>query len=347
MNTPGPAELLEDDIVSERAADFFARRRFGQWNDADQAELEGWLAQAVSHHVAFLRLQGIAARADHVAAVRALKLRKSAAKSESGIRYRRFAVPLLAAASVTLFAALGFPYLNSWLRPADRTDSTDIGGRTLLSFADHTQIELNTDTAVRVRMTTAERTVWLEKGEAWFHVAHDAAHPFAVIVGKHRITDLGTEFLVRRDAENVDVALLKGRASLSGGTQMATLNPGDEAVATPVSLSVTRKSGQELADELAWRKGMLVFRNTPLAQVVREFNRYNATKLVIADPSIAGEKISADVRTDDYESFLELAEVTLKLHVDREGGVILISRNRKPEIGSRKSEAKTRAEGRQ
>jgi transmembrane sensor len=219
------------------------------------------------------------------------------------------------------------PFLASWMQPADRIDSTDVGGRTLLSFADHTQIELNTDTSVRVRMTTAERTVWLEKGEAWFHVAHDAAHPFNVVVGKHRITDLGTEFLVRRDVNNLEMVLVNGRAALSGGgTQTATLKPGDDAIATSVSLSVTHRTPQELADELAWRRGLLVFRNTRLSEVVRQFNRYNTTKLVIADPSIAGETITADIKTDDFESFLKLAEVAFSLRADREGNEILISR---------------------
>jgi transmembrane sensor len=213
------------------------------------------------------------------------------------------------------------------MQPPDRTDSTDVGGRTLLSFSDRTQIELDTNTSMRIRMTTAERTVWLEKGEAWFHVAHDAAHPFTVVVGKHRITDLGTEFLVRRDENNVDVALVNGRAALNAsGQQTATLNPGDEAIATPVSLSVTRKTPQQLADELSWRHGMLVFRDAPLSEVVREFNRYNQTKLVIADPSIAGKRIYASLRTDDFDGFVQLAEMELNLRVDRVGRTIVLSR---------------------
>jgi transmembrane sensor len=225
------------------------------------------------------------------------------------------------------------------MEPPDRTYSTDVGGRTLLSFADHTQIELNTDTLVRYRMTSKERTVWLEHGEAWFHVAHDAANPFAVVIGRHRVTDLGTEFLVRRGADGMEVALLKGRAALSTeGAQTATLRPGDDAFATRVSMSVIRRTPQELADELAWRRGVLAFRNTSLAEVVREFNRYNTTKLVIADPSIAGEKISADLKTDDYEGFLQLAQAVFNLRADREGKVIVISRGQKSEIGNRKSE---------
>jgi transmembrane sensor len=320
------------DAISERAGEFFERRRFGEWSDADQAELNAWLAESTLHRIAYLRLEGIAADTGRLVALRPFGSGRSAPGGFGAILRRGFIVPLLAAASIALAALWGDPFIASLLQPPDRVDSTDVGGRTLLSFADHTQIELNTNTAVRLRMTTAERTIWLEKGEAWFHVAHDAAHPFTVIVGKHRVTDLGTEFLIRRDTVAVDVTLLNGRAALSTeGLQTATLGSGEEAIATPTALSVTRKTPQELADELAWRRGVLVFRHTRLADVVREFNRYNAVKLVIADPSIADLKIVANVKTDDYESFLQLAEDVFKLRVDREGSVILISREQRGE----------------
>ena len=117
----------------------------------------------------------------------------------------------------------------------------------------------------------------------------------------------------------------------------ATLAPGDDAVATPVSVSMTRKTPQELADELAWRRGVLVFRNTRLDDAVREFNRYFDTKLVIADPSIADLKFSAEVRLDHFDGFLQLARTVLNLRVDRAGGTILLSR-----VGRRKKESRAR-----
>jgi transmembrane sensor len=226
------------------------------------------------------------------------------------------------------------------MQPSDRTYSTDVGGRTLLRFADGTVVDLDTDTSVRARMTNQERTVWLEKGEAYFHIAHDTAHPFSVIVGRHRVTDLGTEFLVRRGPDRMEVALLTGRASLSSeGAAVAMLAPGDDAVATPVSLSVTRKSPQALADELAWRRGMLVFRDTRLADAVREINRYSTVKLVITDRSIADLRFNGKVKTDDLEDFLNLAQIAMKLRADRQGTNILLSRDL-PEKTQRAAHAK-------
>jgi transmembrane sensor len=322
MRTKNPqAESREE--IEAAAADFLQQRRFGNWSAADKAELDAWLSQSEARRIAFWRLEAVLGRVERLAA-----LRTPGPKRAARVARLKFMVPFLASAvSLGLIAMLGIAGARYLLQPADHTYSTDVGGRTLLSFADRTQIELNTDTVLRFRMTGEERTVWLERGEAWFHVSHNAANPFSVVVGRHRITDLGTEFVVRRASDGMEVALLKGRATLSTeGAQTATLAPGDDAVATPVSMSVTRKTPQQLADALAWRQGVLVFRNTRLADAVREFNRYNATKLVIADPSIADVKVSAALRTDDFADLLQLAQSMLGLRVDREGNDILISR---------------------
>ena len=317
------AEAL--DAIETRAAEFLLRRRLNRWTDADGDELDAWLDESTSHRIAYLRFEEGEALIERVAGGRPSELDRL-----FGRRQRRYIVPLLAiAASAAFVVALGFAAQRFLQAPPDRTYSTDVGGRALLNFADRTQIELNTDTVIRYRMTNRERTVWLERGEAWFRVAHNAANPFAVIAGKHRITDLGTEFVVDRGAGRMEVTLLKGRATLSTeGAQTAMLTPGDDAVATPVSMAVTHRTPQEIADALAWQRGMLVFRNTRLADVVREFNRYNETKLVVADPSIAGVKVSAELKTDDYEGFLQLAQALLHLRIDRRGNDILISRIR-------------------
>jgi transmembrane sensor len=332
MTTPDQVLPSEThDTISERAADFFARRRFGGWSDADQTELDAWIAESYLHRVAYVRVEGIAARTDRLAALRPPKPVRAASVDHDAVRHRRFLFPLLAAASIVLFAALGLPFVSSLvsslMQPPVRSLSTDVGGRNLLRFVDGTELELNTDTAVRYRMTNQERVVWLDRGEVWFHVAHNSKNPFAVVIGKHRVTDLGTEFLVRHDSTGIEVALLKGSATLgTDGVQTVTLRPGDDATATPVSVSVIRKTPRQLADKLAWRDGMLVFRNTRLVDAFREFNRYNTTKLVIVDPSIDGVKISTNLRADDLEKFVQLTEGVLNLRVDREGNEFLFSR---------------------
>ena len=316
--------------IDARAVEFIQRRRFQRWTDADQRDLDAWLDESTLNRVAFLRLEMRAERIERLADLRSPRRSLVVALPRFHFPFR---VIMAAAAAFSLMVILGFAARQYFLKPADRVYSTDVGGHATLRFADRTEIELNTDTVIRYRMTTRERTVWLDRGEAYFRVAHNASNPFTVIAGNHKVTDLGTEFLVRRAAGGVpkrlEVALVKGRAELSSEgphAQVAMLTPGDEAIATPASISFSRKTAQQLADELSWRRGVLAFRNTRLADVVAAFNRYNDTKLVVADPSIADMKFSAELPTDDYEDFLHLAETVQDLRVDRQGQTILLSR---------------------
>ena len=64
-------------------------------------------------------------------------------------------------------------------------------------------------------------------------------------------------------------------------------------------MAITEKPVQEIANELAWRRGVLVFDNATLGDVVAEINRYNRQKLVISDADAAQLKIVGTFRTDD------------------------------------------------
>jgi transmembrane sensor len=321
----------DSDAVERRAADFLQRRRFWSWSDTDDAELEAWLAESLSHQVAYLRLEAGSSRIERLVALRPSSVDISSGRADvANSRHRwglwRVALPVVAAGLLVMAFVFGVPLFAYLMQPADRTLATDVGGRAVVRFADGTEFDVNTDSVLRYRMTTQNRIVWLDRGEAYFRVAHDAANPFTVIAGGRRITDLGTEFMVRNISNAFEVALVKGKARLNSGAEVAMLTPGDDAVAMAGSLTITKKTQQELADELAWRRGVLVFRNATLADAVRWFNRYTQTKLVIADPGIAGLKIGGEFKIANVEDFLELAQAVLQVHVERNTNQILLSR---------------------
>ena len=318
----GPRQVSAEKIRA-CAADWLARRVSENWSREDQAELDAWLAESPAHRVAFLR---VSAAWSHT--YRLSILQPAEAGPEAAPIKRNWFVPVAIAASALLVAGLGAAY---YLRaPTDRVFSTPVGGHETIAFADGTKVELDTDTVIRARMTTRGRTVWLEKGEAYFSVKHDPAHPFIVLAGEHRITDLGTKFFVRRDPSRLEVALLEGRIRFgenSDRSQSQTLMPGQVATATSSTMFVTRESARQLARELSWRRGMLVFEKTPLADAASEINRYNrGEKLVIADPAAAGITIDGAFPADDPRVFLEAAQTLFGLKVARRGDQIVISR---------------------
>ena len=103
------------------------------------------------------------------------------------------------------------------------------------------------------------------------------------------------------------------------------LTAGETMVATSTSISVMRKSDHDLANELGWRRGMLVFNGTPLAEAVREINRYNRRKIVIADPKLENI-LTATLSANEPEQFIRMTKYLLAQRGQKAGGKILISR---------------------
>jgi len=305
------------------AAEWHDRRERDDWSKEDEATLQTWLAQSPAHKIAFLRVDAAWKRADRLTALK------------SAGRIRRFAslthfwpVVIRMAAAAIVVTAVGFaaaPYFKE--KSTVQSYSTTVGGRETLALADGSQIELNTDTAVRVDITPERRLVWLDRGEAFFQVRHDANRPFVVTVGDRRITDIGTKFVIRRDESRMKVAVLEGEvelASLNAGAPKF-LKQGDVAVATGNTVAISRKSQHKLANDLGWQRGVIVFDNVTLAEAAAEFNRYNREKIVIADPAVAQITIGATLPANDVPAFARVAQKIFGLHVERQGDTIVIT----------------------
>lgn len=309
--------------IEAHAARWLERRDRDNWNEHDQSALDAWLAQSPAHEIAFWRLDAAWGRTDRLVVLRDPKQDIAAPA--------RAHVPAWAimAAGFAALALLGIAFTSLQKPPQDRTFTTPLGGHETIAFGDGSKIELNTNTTLRARMTSDERTIWLEKGEAFFKVKHDAAHPFVVIAGARRITDLGTEFSVRRDSDQLKVAVLDGRVRLGSAdanVSARVLTQGQVAAATAEAMVVTRRSVQSLANELSWRQGVLVFDETALGEAAAEFNRYNREQLVIVDSSVARLVIAGTLPTNDIEGFARLAQTVLGLHVEHQKNNIVISR---------------------
>ena len=312
--------------IEARAADFLQARRFWDWSAQDDAALDAWLAQSVLHRVAFLRLEAGQERIERLAGLAGAKSHPPRAQSRAPF----LPVILRIAAVFAIVAIAGALTANYMMRPHDRFYSTPIGGHETVRFADGSQIELNTATSIRARMTTQERIVWLEKGEAFFHIKHDPLHPFVVMAGRHRVTDLGTEFLVKSGPKQLQVTVVQGQVSFDtpdslSRSQAVLLTPGDVATASAGNVSIAMVSTRALNDELSWRHGVLVFDNATLADAAREFNRYNREKLIVADPAAASMTIVGTFATGDVRLFAQAARDALGLSIETRGNGIVIS----------------------
>jgi transmembrane sensor len=205
---------------------------------------------------------------------------------------------------------------------------TGLGEIREVPLSDGSLVSINTQSAVEVTIDSKSREVTLTRGEAWFRVAHDKARPFIVSAGEIRVRAVGTAFSVRRHDEGADVQVTEGvvetwtageedrRVRVSAGSKayVAEYQP-----AKPVAFTDIERS-------LAWREGRIVLEGETLDEAVAQFNRYNAKKIVIADPDLATEKLVGQFRATNPQNFAAAVATTLGAQVEETGDMIRLSR---------------------
>jgi transmembrane sensor len=322
-----PDEVLGPREVNACAARWLVKQHTSPtWTSNDQAALDSWMAVSPTHMMAYWRLEAVWSRADRLAA-----LREQPAEGRTGGYARIVSTVWRGIAGILLFGIF-VTGANFYLNMGKSvTYETALGGHKVIDLADGSKIELNTNTSIRFAAGQSQREVWLDKGEAYFQIKHDAARPFIVVAGGQRVVDVGTSFLMRRDAKRLQVMLTEGRARLEptepdSHLKAVVLAPGDVVVATANGIIFTKKQSSQIADLLAWRSGLLAFDNTPLAEVATEFNRYNRQKLIVVGDNIRGIGVGGHFRANNVEAFKRIARNILGLHVESHDDETVISR---------------------
>jgi transmembrane sensor len=306
--------------IETRAAEWLMRREQPLWSQADQAALDRWLDESMSHKAAFWRLEHAWQMADRIGALSARDI--APRPSRAGLPLKWWHAGALAASLLLAIAFFGL-HSRPALSPQPSVDAfdTDIGGHRIVPLVDGSRIELNTATNLRTLISNKRRDVWLDRGEAFFEVAHIEGSAFVVHAGPRLITVVGTQFSVRRDGDNVTVAVVQGRVLVEDTTPGAssasiTVTPGDVAIGLGSSMMVVSKPVAAVEDKLTWRDGRLVFDGTSLAEVVDDFNRYNRQQLLISDPAVAAIRISGTFKASNVEAFVRLLKEAYGLKVE-------------------------------
>jgi transmembrane sensor len=222
------------------------------------------------------------------------------------------------------------------------TLETQVGAFSEDILDDGSIVKLNTNSRVDIAYSDHQRDIFLRRGEAFFEVAHDVERPFVVHVKGRTIRALGTAFAVRLNSEDMQVTVTEGVVELSEHPPTGegihkpvqarglsrTTSDGTEQliggkVTTSPGLQAEIHAGQRLvlADrsripeiselpqemirrDLLWREGLFDFSNTPLKEVVREFERYTPHNIEIVDPALKEREFSGIFPTGDIDILL-------------------------------------------
>ncbi|MHB8816702.1 MAG: FecR family protein [Steroidobacteraceae bacterium] len=320
--------------IDNEAAVWTWRLDSGGLTAAERGELEAWLREDVRHRLAYEEmsrtwrvLDRLAERAQD-ANILAFAPRERH-RGFLGTRYWQ------AAAAAVLVIAVGAAL---WVarRPGMQVLSTAVGQERQVTLADGSQLTLNTNTLLAVKFTPGRRDIYLRQGEAHFDVVHDASRPFFVHAGDAVIRDVGTQFEVRLNSDrDIDVLVDEGRVEVRGSgaaPDLATpdgairdgsagwvraLTAGEQLLIAGPRLQVMPVTPRQIADDLAWREGSLVFEGEPLSQALAEVGRYTRERIVLTGPEVASLRISGRFKTDDVPGFFQALQAALPVRVSR------------------------------
>ncbi len=194
-----------------------------------------------------------------------------------------------------------------------QTNTVDIprGGEYQLFLPDGTKVWLNASTIITypTRFTGTQRKVRI-KGEAYLEVAKDPRHPFIVETATENIQVLGTHFNINTyNADRTVTTLEEGSvkvSSLRGTKQSVILKPGQQSINT----NTLKVEPADLESALAWKNGLLFFKDAPLTSVLEEVARWYDLEIEYRTKPTE-ELFSGSVsRTSNLSSMLKILKIT-------------------------------------
>ncbi len=318
MNT-NDSNIPQDPAAA--AAHWFIREHGGLMTSQERERFDAWRAADPQHERAYqqmLRVWDVAAATpDHVFE-KALATHSLAPQARFKDRRRILALGVGAACSVAVAAVTLGP--EQWFKAPvfDKRYVSQRGERRNVDLPDGSVLTLNTDTVVHVQLFDVERRVNLERGEAYFSIAHARQRPFIVDAGDATVTVTGTQFNVRRSLDHVSIAVASGSVEVAGGkwwNRRVRRLSAAQMVQVGGTDAMSEISRANMAVLTAWRHGKIIFDATPLATIVAEINRYRTKPVSVPSPALQTLRVTGVFSTVDPDAFLKvlpsLASVTV------------------------------------
>jgi transmembrane sensor len=291
----GEVHRLPDPGRTEReAADWFARLKADDVTAEDRARFDTWLHTHSCHEKAYAELNATWTELRKAGPlVRAVSFGQAMNAAATAPERPRHWLPRALAATIAVTALL--VTWHFYQQQESSRFQTAIGEQAAVALPDGSSFDLNTNSRVLVDYSKRARVVYLERGEAFFKVAHDPQRPFWVHAGDRWVRAVGTAFNVYLRPQGTEVTVSEGTVSVVNSTTAspptdqnpaAAVTAGEQADAQGRAEVIRALNSAQLSRLLAWRKSSLYFQDEPLGDVVNELMRYTTLKIEIVDDSL-------------------------------------------------------------
>lgn len=305
----------------------------------EESELKQWLALDDKNIEVFLEVAQLWDKMEDLS-------RLSDIFPKTEVKQRRNIVTAIAASCLLAVTFLAFQTGTKYL-PFGLGDSsivamqtnyqTAIGESNTINLPDSSTIVLNTNSFVQIRYTENARIIDLQRGEIHIDVAHDTSRPLSVIAGGKVIQAVGTAFNVEVRNKLVELIVTDGKVLVAPKVendvdeieQMINRLPQnslaiskgekvDLATSGTALETVEKVDPMDIAANLSWRHGNLIFRGESLADAMAEISRYTDIEFELSDDeNLKKVQVAGMFKTGDVTGLLDVLSRNFNINYQR------------------------------
>lgn len=219
---------------------------------------------------------------------------------------------------------------NTILLSKEIVIETGLGERASVTLPDGSTASLNSESRLVYHpkdYNKSERSIHFG-GEGYFQVKHDIDIPFFINAQGLQVKVVGTKFnlLVRETDRTAELALEEGRVLLlsTNTKKQVILNENQKAILDYSTGNITVIYDDQIKDISAWRHGDMIFRNTPLAQVIRMIEDNYNVHIKINSNNYLDDPFTSTLPINNLNEVLEVLEHSYHLKAVINGKEIIL-----------------------
>lgn len=309
----------------------------GESTSAEQQAVQSWINQSKENLDYFLELknlwmavnmpQGRASKEEMQLVDTIINTKESSSPQRRSFKRHLVAASILLLLGLNLFFLLDkfsskkevvanrVP-LTSLPTVLKNTIYTNNGVKGVVDLPDGSKVWLNSSSKITYPTKFEGSTREVEiSGECYFEVVTDSINPMIVSTNKNfKIKVTGTKFNVRsyEDDNQATVTLIEGAIEVLKKNRYNNFHT--STTIAPNQTYTTYDQGKEsnVAEsssnhkEVAWREGTLIFDRTPMAEVIKELQRWHGTEFIVQDKKILNNQISAEFNSESIVQIMEM-----------------------------------------
>ncbi len=312
--------------------DLIQRYLDGRASEKEKAKIERWLEHRSSNDL-FDQLPD--KKKQHIKVRMLANIEQVMAPKKS--IHRRLFIPAWykTAAAVLLLGMLtyiGWQYMDVIQAPPIELVQENIEGeinKVLLADGSIVWLKGNSSLLYPNRFTEKERLVNLE-GEALFEVAKNAEKPFKIKCGDMTTTVLGTSFNIKTTKENIEVAVLTGKVTLTSShdSEGIVILPSETGLYSKESKTLA-KIEEAIKEEIiaavvAGTEYDMHFEDTRMEEVIRRIEGKFEVNVTLDNPGIKDYIITANLTDQSLENTLAIIAKVLDVKYRIKKGRVII-----------------------